>query len=193
MTALFFAVVGMVYDRAHTRNMDDLNGMSKVLPWGAVAFVIGGLVSMGMPGLSGFVAEFPIFLGVWEGNGLSLTGTAFALNPADYYRWIAILSALAIVITAAYVLRAVGKVFFGEYDGERWHDMRPILAIDKLVLVGFVVILIVIGVYPQIIVPMVESGMQPVVARLQEAQQAFTIVDTVQVGAQNLLHWLGGA
>jgi NADH:ubiquinone oxidoreductase subunit 4 (subunit M) len=91
------------------------------------------------------------------------------------------------------VLRAVGKVFFGEYDGERWHDMRPILAIDKLVLVGFVVILIVIGVYPQIIVPMVESGMQPVVARLQEAQQAFTIVDTVQVGAQNLLHWLGGA
>ncbi|MAT95598.1 MAG: NADH-quinone oxidoreductase subunit M [Anaerolineaceae bacterium] len=193
MTALFFSVVGMVYDRAHTRNMDDLSGMSKVLPWAAVAFIVGGLVSMGMPGLSGFVAEFPIFLGVWQGNGLSLTGTAFALNPANYYRWIAILSALAIVITAAYILRAVGKVFFGDYEGERWHDMRPILAIDKLVLVGFVVVLIIIGVYPQIIVPMVESGVQPVVARLQEAQQAFTIIDTVQVGAQNLLHWLGGA
>jgi NADH-quinone oxidoreductase subunit M len=214
MTALFFAVVGMVYDRAHTRNMDELSGMSKVLPWGAVAFIIGGLVSMGMPGLSGFVAEFPIFLGVWEGNGLSLSG-AFpngliavdswlgtklpfltslpGMNPANYYRWIAILSALAIVITAAYVLRAVGKVFFGEYEGEKWHDMRPILTIDKVVLVGFVVVLIVIGVYPQIIVPMVESGMQPVVARLQEAQQAFTILDTVQVGATNLLQWLGGA
>ena len=193
MTALFFAVVGMVYDRAHTRNMDDLSGMSKVLPWAAVAFIVGGLVSMGMPGLSGFVAEFPIFLGVWESNGLSLSGTAFALNPANYYGWIAILSALAIVITAAYIMRAVGKVFFGDYDAERWHDMRPILAIDKLVLVGFVVILIVIGLYPQIIVPMVESGVQPVVARLQEAQQAFTIFDTVQVGAHNLLQWLGGA
>ncbi len=193
MTALFFSVVGMVYDRAHTRNMDDLSGMSKVLPWAAVAFIIGGLVSMGMPGLSGFVAEFPIFLGVWEGNGLSLTGTAFELNPATYYRWVAILSALAIVITAAYVLRAVGKVFFGEYEADRWHDMRPILAIDKLTLVGFAVILVVIGVYPQIIVPMVEAGVEPVVARLQEAQQAFTILDTVQVGAQNLLHWLGGA
>ncbi len=200
MTALFFSVVGMMYDRAHTRNMDDLSGMSKVLPWPAVAFVIGGLVSMGMPGLSGFVAEFPIFLGVWGGNGLSLGGTVFGLNPADYYGWIAILSALAIVITAAYILRAVGKVFFGDYEGERWHDMRPILAIDKLVLVGFVVILIVIGVYPQIIVPMVESGVQPVVARIQDAQQAFTIIDTVQVGAHNLLigaHdlllWLGGA
>ena len=193
MTALFFSVVGMVYDRAHTRNMDDLNGMAKVLPWGAVAFIVGGLVSMGMPGLSGFVAEFPIFLGVWEGNGLSLSGTAFSLNPASYYAWIAILSALAIVITAAYVLRAVGKVFFGEYDAERWHDMRPSLAIDKLVLAGFVVVLIIIGIYPQIIVPMVESGVQPVVARLQEAQQAFTILDTVQVGARDLLQWLGGA
>ena len=193
MTALFFSVVGMMYDRAHTRSMDELSGMSKVLPWGAVAFIIGGLVSMGMPGLSGFVAEFPIFLGVWQGNGLGLAGTAFALNPANYYRWIAILSAPAIVITAAYVMRAVGTVFFGEYDEHKWHDMRPILAIDKLVLVGFVVILLVIGIYPQIIVPMVQSGVQPVVARLQEAQQAFTILDTVQVGAHNLLQWLGGA
>lgn len=193
MTALFFSVVGMVYDRAHTRNMDELDGMSKVLPWGAVAFIIGGLVSMGMPGLSGFVAEFPIFLGVWESNGLSLSGTAFGLDPSNYYRWIAILSALAIVITAAYVMRAAGKVFFGEYDAEKWHDMRPSLTIDKVTMAGFVVILIIIGVYPQIIVPMVQSGVEPVVARLQEAQQAFTILDTVQVGASNLLQWLGGA
>ncbi len=193
MTALFFSVVGMMYDRTHTRNMDDLSGMSKMFPWATVAFIIGGLVSMGMPGLSGFVAEFPIFLGLWKGNGLSLSGTAFGLNPANYYGWIAILSVLGIVITAAYILRAINKVFFGEYIAEKWHDMRPSLPIDKLVMVGFVVILIIIGVYPQIIVPMVQSGMEPVVARLQEAQQAFTILDTVQVGATNLMHWLGGA
>lgn len=193
MTALFFSVVGMIYDRAHTRNMDDLSGMSKVLPWGAVAFIIGGLVSMGMPGLSGFIAEFPIFLGVWQGNGLSLADTAFALNPANYYRWVAILAAPPIVITAAYILRVVGKVFFGEYDGEKWHDMRPILPIDKLVMVSFVLILIVIGVYPQIIVPMVRSGVAPVVERLQDVQQASTIIETVQIGASNLFSWLGGA
>ena len=74
MTALFFSVVGMIYDRAHTRNMDDLSGISKVLPWTAVAFIIGGLVSMGMPGLSGFIAEFPIFLGVWRGGSLNFAG-----------------------------------------------------------------------------------------------------------------------
>lgn len=200
MTALFFSVVGMMYDRTHTRNMDDLSGMSKIFPWAAVAFIIGGLVSMGMPGLSGFVAEFPIFLGVWQGNGLNLSGTAFGLNPANYYRWIAILSALGIVITAAYILRAVNKVFFGEYIADKWHDMRPSLPIDKLVMVGFVAVLIVIGIYPQIIVPMVQSGMEPVVARLQEAQQAHTILDTVQAGVHNLwvsghglMQWLGGA
>jgi NADH-quinone oxidoreductase subunit M len=57
MTALFFAVVGMVYDRAHTRNIPDLGGFVKKMPWAAVAFIIGGFVSMGMPGFSGFVAE----------------------------------------------------------------------------------------------------------------------------------------
>ena len=107
------------------------------MSWGAVAFVIGGLVSMGMPGLSGFVAEFPIFVGLWEGNSINVTG-AFGLNPSDFYRWVAILAVPAIVITAAYILRAVGSVFFGEYDGDKWHDMRPILPIDKLTMVMFV-------------------------------------------------------
>ena len=72
MTALFFSVVGMIYDRAHTRDMDELSGMRRALPWTVVAFIIGGLVSMGMPGLSGFIAEFPIFLGVWNGNSIDV-------------------------------------------------------------------------------------------------------------------------
>ncbi len=65
MTALFFAVTGMIYDRSHTRQIPELGGMSKIMPFATVGFIIGGLVSMGMPGFSGFVAEFPIFMGVW--------------------------------------------------------------------------------------------------------------------------------
>jgi NADH-quinone oxidoreductase subunit M len=198
MTALFFSVVGMIYDRAHTRSMDELSGMMKALPFAMVAFVIGGLVSMGMPGLSGFVAEFPIFLGVWQGGSLDFGGRAiFGLNPATYFPIIAILSALAIIITAAYILRAIGTVFFGDYDEHKWHDMRPLLAIDKTVLVGFVAILIIIGVFPSVIAPIVEAGMLPVVNRVQEAQQIFTgdttVLDTVHMAATNLIHWLGGA
>ncbi len=192
MTALFFSVVGMVYDRAHTRNMDELSGMVKVLPWSAVAFIIGGLVSMGMPGLSGFVAEFPIFLGVWRGGDLHLSA-AFGLNPANYYPALAIISALGIVITAAYILRAVGTVFFGDYLADRWHDMRPLLAIDKLVLVMFCICLVVIGVIPAVIAPVVQSGVGPVVARLNDAQQAVSVIDTIQTAATNLMIWLGGA
>jgi NADH-quinone oxidoreductase subunit M len=197
MTALFFSVVGMIYDRAHTRSMDELSGMMKALPWAMVAFVIGGLVSMGMPGLSGFVAEFPIFLGVWEGGSLNLVNTFAGLNPADFYPILAILSALGIIITAGYIMRAIGSVFFGDYDEHHWHDMRPLLAIDKATLVMFVVVLIVIGIFPSVIAPIVESGITPVVNRLQEAQLAYTadttVLDTVHMAATNLIHWLGGA
>jgi NADH-quinone oxidoreductase subunit M len=187
MTALFFAVVGMIYDRAHTRDMDELSGMRRVLPWTVVAFIIGGLVSMGMPGLSGFLAEFPIFLGVWEGRGIDLSAV-FGLNPSNYYGWVAIIAILGIVITAAYVLRAVQSVFFGDYEGEKWHDMRPLLAIDKFVLVAFCVILILIGVLPVVIAPIVEAGMQPVVGRLQEAQAAAPFGgETVATAAHHLI------
>ncbi|MFQ5399350.1 MAG: NuoM family protein [Anaerolineae bacterium] len=192
MTALFFSVVGMVYDRAHTRDMNKLGGMVRVLPWTAVAFIVGGLVSMGMPGLSGFIAEFPIFLGVWQGGTLNLNG-AFGLNPSNYYPIIAVVAALGIIITAAYILRAVGNVFLGEYDGEKWHDMRPLRAIDKAVLVGFCVCLVIIGVFPGVIAPIVGSGVAPVVERLQQAQHAANFMDTVQTAASNLFIWLGGA
>ncbi len=193
MTALFFSVVGMIYDRAHTRNMDDLDGMGKPLPWLVVPFIIGGLVGMGMPGLSGFLAEFPIFLGVWQGGSLNLSGAVFGLNPANYYPIIAIISALGIIITAAYILRAVGKVFFGEYQGEKWHDMRPLFALDKVALIMFSVILIVIGVFPAVIAPIVQSGMAPVVDRITDAQHAVTFLDTVQTAATTLFSWFGGA
>lgn len=193
MTAMFFACVGMVYDRAHTRDMEVLRGMFKPLPWVGVAFVIGGLVSMGMPGLSGFIAEFPIFMGVWDGGDLVLQNTVFGLNPATFYPAFAIISVLGIIITAAYILRAVGNVFFGEYDEHAWHDMRPILAIDKLTLIMFSLLLILIGVVPGVIAPIVEAGIDPVMVRLNEAQATFTVLDSVQTVALNLMQWFGGA
>jgi NADH-quinone oxidoreductase subunit M len=196
MTALFFSIVGIVYDRAHTRNMDELSGMMKVLPWAMVAFVIGGLVSMGMPGLSGFVAEFPILMGVWEGGTLDLSWTALQLNPSSFYPIAAILAVLGIVITAAYILRAIGSVFFGDYDEQKWHDMRPMKSIDKVTIVSFVAILIVIGLFPSVISNIIESGMIPVVERLQDAQQlneSATVINTVHTAAADIVGRLGGA
>ena len=145
MTALFFAVVGMVYDRAHTREIARLGGFRKVMPLVAVAFIVGGLVSMGMPGFSGFIAEFPIFMGLWQ------------TQPV-----VAIIAALAIVITAGYIMRIVGKVFFGEMPAEFEGHIGPVTVLDKVALVLLAGVLIIMGVFPSIIAPLVASGAEAV-------------------------------
>jgi NADH-quinone oxidoreductase subunit M len=126
---------------------------------------------------------------------MNLTETVSGLNPADYYPIIAILASLGIVITAAYVVRAIGRVFMGNYDSQKWHDMRPLLTLDKIALVGFVAILVVIGLFPSVIAPIVESGVSPVVDRLQEAQEAQTasVIENVYTAASSFVQRLGGA
>ena len=147
MTALFFAVVGMVYDRAHTREIPKLGGFFKVMPLVGVAFIIGGLVSMGMPGFSGFIAEFPIFMGLWQTQPI-----------------IAIIAAISIVITAGYIMRAITRVFFGKMPEEFVGHITPITNLDRIALVILSGILVIVGIYPTIIAPLVESGAQAVMA-----------------------------
>jgi NADH-quinone oxidoreductase subunit M len=149
MTALFFAVVGMVYDQAHTREIPKLGGFRIVMPLVAVAFIVGGLVSMGMPGFSGFVAEFPIFMGLW-----------------DSYPWIAWVAVISIVITAAYILRIIGRVFFGKIPEEFQGHVHDVRILDKVALVFLSAILIIVGVYPAIMVPLVQSGVDNVLRLL---------------------------
>jgi NADH-quinone oxidoreductase subunit M len=145
MTALFFAVVGMVYDRAHTREINELGGFSKKMPLVAIAFIVGGLVSMGMPGLSGFIAEFPIFMGVWKTEPI-----------------IAIIAAISIVVTASYIIRIIGKVFFGKMPEEFEHHIGDVTVLDKVALVLLSAVMITIGIYPAVMVPLVDSGVQQV-------------------------------
>jgi NADH-quinone oxidoreductase subunit M len=141
MTALFFAVVGMIYDRAHTREIPELGGLAKVMPFAAVGFIIGGLVSMGMPLFSGFIAEFPIFLGVWR------------------EQWfVAVVCSISIVITAAYILRNVRQVFFGEMP-EKYHGhITDITLMDKIALTTLCIFMVLIGLYPNFMAPMVDTG-----------------------------------
>jgi NADH-quinone oxidoreductase subunit M len=143
MTALFFAVVGMVYDRAHTREIPKLGGFVRVMPWVAVAFIIGGLVSMGMPGFSGFIAEFPIFMGLW-----------------GYAPWIALVAAISIVITASYIIRVIGRVFFGSMPEEFVGHVSDVTVLDKVALAVLCVIMITVGVFPSIMTPLVQTGVE---------------------------------
>jgi NADH-quinone oxidoreductase subunit M len=149
MTALFFAAVGMVYDRAHTRDIPKLGGMIKPLPLVGIGVIIGSLVSMGMPGFSGFVAEFPIFMGIWKTQWL-----------------VAVIAAISIVVTASYVLLVVRKVFFGKMPDEFEHHIPPINMFDKLALVLLMGLMIGIGIFPSLMVPWVQSGVQHVLTLL---------------------------
>ncbi len=149
MTALFFAVVGMIYDRAHTRQIPELGGFAKKMPVVAVAFIVGGLVSMGMPGFSGFVAEFPIFMGVWQ-----------------FKPWVAIVAAISIVITASYIIRIIGSVFFGKMPEAYADHITDVKVLDKVALVLLSAVLIIVGVFPSVMVPMVQSGVENILRLL---------------------------
>jgi NADH-quinone oxidoreductase subunit M len=165
MTALFFGCVGMVYDRAHTRDIPSLGGFIKVMPWVGAAFIIGGLTSMGMPGLSGFIAEFPIFQGMWAASeNVSLTIGNFTLT--NYYSVIVVIAALGIVITAAYVLRVTSQVFFGNFNRELYPEVGDITVRERFILILLGAPLILIGVYPAIMAPMLETAVRPVLALL---------------------------
>jgi NADH-quinone oxidoreductase subunit M len=149
MTALFFSIVGMVYDRTHTRDIASLGGLYKIMPWATIGFIIGGLVSMGMPGLSGFIAEIPIYLGVWR------------VAPI-----VAIISVISIVVTAAYILLVVRKVFFGDLPQEFEGKIKDITIKDKIAIGVLSLFMIVIGLVPGLMVPLIETGVNHILVIL---------------------------
>ena len=165
MTALFFGCVGMVYDRAHTRDIPSLGGFIKKMPWVGLAFIVGGLASMGMPGLSGFVAEFPIFTGMWDASD-KITLQAGGITLSNYYSVIVVVAALGIVITAAYVLRVTGQVFFGDFKADLYPEVGNIAITDRVILILLCAPLIIVGVLPWIMAPQIQSGICPIVTLL---------------------------
>ena len=105
MTALFFALIGMIYGRTHTRDIRELNGLMRIMPFLSVCYVIAGLANLGLPGLSGFIAEMTIFVGSCQ-------------NVDTFHRVLTIAACTSIVITAVYILRLVGKILYGTCTNE---------------------------------------------------------------------------
>jgi NADH-quinone oxidoreductase subunit M len=154
IAAMSFAIVGMVYDRTHIREIKELGGMIRRLAPAALGFAIAGFASMGMPGFLAFVAEVQVFLGLWK-----------AASLAPWYPVIAIISALGIIGTAAYMLRAFQYVFMGELK-PKFADIPPIGPLDKVAIALMSLPLIVGGIYPLLVLPVVQSGVRSVLAVL---------------------------
>ncbi len=130
MTALFFAVVGAIYERAHTRDSLVLNGLATRMGKATALFVIAGLASLGLPGLSGFIAELLVFVG------------AFRTEPV-----LGALGILGAAITAVYILRLIGRVFFGQRDAQ-WDGLRDLNLRETAAGGALVVPIVLVGVYP---------------------------------------------
>jgi NADH-quinone oxidoreductase subunit M len=127
----------------------ELGGIAKVMPFATIGFIVGGLVSMGMPGFSGFVAEFPIFMGVWREQWL-----------------VAVISSISIVITAAYIMMNIRKVFFAPMPENLEGHVGDITVLDKVAITTLCLFMIGIGVFPSIMVPMVERGVSYIMTLL---------------------------
>jgi len=123
--------------------------MMKIMPFAGVGFIIGGLVSMGMPGFSGFVAEFPIFMGVWE------------------TRWlVAVIASISIVITAAYIMMNIRKVFFSELPENLEGHVGDVTVLDKVAIATLCLLMVGIGLFPGLMVPMVGTGVENILRLL---------------------------
>jgi NADH-quinone oxidoreductase subunit M len=135
MTALFFAVIGMIYDRTHTRIVNEMGGLMKVMPFVMTVFFIAGLCSLGLPGLSGFVAEITIFIGSWENSGV-------------FYRLATIAACMSIVVTAVYILRAIGQVAMGPVKNPDYLQLGDAKWNEKLAAVILIAGIVAIGIAP---------------------------------------------
>ncbi len=147
IAGLLFAVVGrMVYDRTHTRDFGELEGMglSRALPFAGVTFVLAGIASMGLPGFSGFVAELQVLMGAWK---------AFPVA--------AVVTGIGIVVGVAYTLRAVQKAFYAD-GADRTnmthgaHALEPISIPERLAAVMLIGVSLVVGLYPSVLLNWIE-------------------------------------
>ena len=148
IAGLLFLVVGLIYDKTHTRYIPDLGGLANRMPFVAVVFLLAGLASLGLPGLSGFVAEVLVFFGSFKA-----------------FPWITAFGAFGIVLTAGYILWMAERVLFGP-QRSRFDHVTDSSLIEALPLGLLVISIVVVGVYPALLTDVYKAGIEPIVALL---------------------------
>ncbi|MGE4586119.1 MAG: NuoM family protein [Mangrovibacterium sp.] len=153
ITALFFALIGMIYGRTRTRDIRELGGLMKIMPFLAVCYVIAGLANLGLPGFSGFVAEMTIFVGSF-------------LHTDSFHRLLTILAASSIVITAVYILRLVGKILYGNPLNQEHLKLSDAGWDERFAVICLVICIAGLGLAPWWINDMISNSVLPVSLQL---------------------------
>jgi len=158
-TGALFLIVGMIYERRHTRDVDAFGGLWKVMPVYAALTLIVTLSSMGLPGLNGFVGEFTILLGAFGSKAIG--------SP-----WFAGLSALGVILAAIYMLYMFQKMFLGPLDEDENQKLKDLNAREIVTLVPLLVFIFWIGVYPKPFFDLMTPAVEHLVTALQTAALA---------------------
>ncbi len=156
MTALFFALIGMIYGRTHTRDIRLMGGLMKIMPFLGVGYVIAGMASLGLPGLSGFVAEMTIFVGSFEAGMKDFLAGAGSLRLV-----FTVIACASIVITAVYILRVVGKLLFGPVQDEHHLQLTDATWWERLSVITLVVSVAAIGCFPNFFESLIKFTFSP--------------------------------
>ena len=153
MTALFFALIGMIYGRTHTRDIRQLSGLMKIMPFLAVGYVIAGLANLGLPGLSGFVAEMTIFNGAF-------------MHADTFHRVVTIIACTSIVITAVYILRVVGRILYGTCTNPEHLKLSDASWDERFSVICLIVAVAGMGLAPLWVSDLVRGGVGTVITQL---------------------------
>jgi NADH-quinone oxidoreductase subunit M len=130
-----------------------MRGLLKVLPFLSAAYVIAGLASLGLPGLSGFVAEVTIFIGAFS-------------HPDTFHRVMTIIAVASIVVAAVYILRVVGRMLMGPVEDETYKEFSKASWHEKLTVVLLIAGILAVGMIPYGLNEMIRSGLDPIILRL---------------------------
>ena len=144
MTALFFALIGQIYGRTHTRDIREMGGLMQIMPYLAVCYVIAGMASLGLPGLSGFVAEMTIFVGSFQ-------------HADMFHRVFTIVACCSIVITAVYILRVVGKLLYGPVQNEHHRQLTDATWWERVSTATLIICVAAIGCFPNFFASLIKS------------------------------------
>ncbi len=145
ITGLLFALVGLVYEKTHERRIPELGGLARRMPIILVVFSVAGLAALGLPGTSGFAAEFLVFLGSFQST---------AVPGVQVYT---ILCILGIVITAGYILWMLQRVFYGPPKAQ-YDEVPDANRLEKVYIFALVGVIMLIGLYPRILTDVISTG-----------------------------------
>lgn len=156
MTALFFALIGMIYGRTHTRDIRELNGLMRIMPFLSVGYIVAGLANLGLPGFSGFIAEMTIFVGSFQ-------------NADTFHRVLTIAACTSIVVTAVYILRVVGKILYGTCTNEHHLALTDATWDERFSVICLILAVAGLGMAPFWVSNMISTGVAPIIDHIHSA------------------------